>query len=147
MVLRLSNYDALIVCQKLVRKNRNANRPLTFLSFKLNVPESIENRITAADFWPEEVTIKPFLVNRQPPQQTGPPLTNLNQQNNHMPIRSSPRTVTPRRLHSHTVTPRQLSAQQTVYPYPHNLSWPAFHPNQLTVPSVYQYMPQYSRMP
>ncbi|XP_038117203.1 uncharacterized protein LOC119769299 [Culex quinquefasciatus] len=45
------------------------------------------------------------------------------------------------------MTPRQLSTQQTVYPYPPNLSWPAFHPNQLTVPSVYQYMPQYSRMP
>ncbi|XP_038106562.1 pollen-specific leucine-rich repeat extensin-like protein 1 [Culex quinquefasciatus] len=46
-------------------------------------------------------------------------------------------------------SPPLLDQQLTraAYPYPHNLSWPPFHPNQLTVPSVYQYMPLYSRMP
>lgn len=138
---------ALILCQKLVRRNRNSSRPLTFLSFKLNVPESLENIVTVASFWPTGITIKPFLANRQSDEQAGPPLVTSQHQNNRSTPRSSRRTVTPRRQSAPATKPYQQLPQQAVYSCPNNLSWPPFQSNQLTVPSIYQYMPLYRRMP
>lgn len=52
-----------IVCQKLVRANSDT-RPLSFLSFKIKFPVGIENVVLANGFWPQGVTITPFLDRR-----------------------------------------------------------------------------------
>lgn len=51
-----------IICHKLVRDNRNANFPLTFISFKLSVPATIESFVTTPHFWPTGISIKPFFA-------------------------------------------------------------------------------------
>lgn len=53
--------QSLIRCHKLLRQDRDDTRPLSFLSFKLNVPESLESVITSKHFWPNGVSISPFL--------------------------------------------------------------------------------------
>uniref|UniRef100_A0A8D8FP97 (northern house mosquito) hypothetical protein n=1 Tax=Culex pipiens TaxID=7175 RepID=A0A8D8FP97_CULPI len=136
--------SARIICQKLVRRNRNSARPLTFLSFKISVPESIESLIVASDFWPEGVTIKPFLVKRQAAELIGPSSHNLPPLNNPVSPRSS-RTTTPRRRPAPTMVPNQ--PQHTARLYPYNLPLPFYHPNQLAMPHMNQYLPLYGQMP
>lgn len=52
---------SLIRCHKLLRRNSKDMRPLSFLSFKINVPEFLEDSITSSHFWPKGVSISPFL--------------------------------------------------------------------------------------
>lgn len=52
-----------IACQKLVRLSDDS-RPLTFLSFKINVPKQIEQVVLSGGFWPAGVSIAPFLDRR-----------------------------------------------------------------------------------
>lgn len=55
-----------VICQKLVSENRSNGPPLTFISFKLSVPEDIVPTIRSDKFWPEGIVIKPFLYQRPP---------------------------------------------------------------------------------
>lgn len=59
-----TNCDASqIVCHKLVRSNDDS-RPISFLSFKINVPQNVEQIILSDGFWPTGVSITPFLDRR-----------------------------------------------------------------------------------
>lgn len=53
-----------IICHKLVRKERNVNSPLSFISFKLSVPDCLYDLISTPNFWPTGVKISPFLDRR-----------------------------------------------------------------------------------
>ena len=55
----------LINCLKLVQNQRRNDRPLSFVSFKINVPSVIEPLIMLPTFWPAGITISPF-VERAP---------------------------------------------------------------------------------
>lgn len=52
---------SLIKCYKLVRQNREDNRPISFVSFKLSVPDSFESIVNSRSFWPKGVSSTPFL--------------------------------------------------------------------------------------
>ena len=52
----------LIFCHKLVRNDNLRRRPQTFVSFKLLVPTEFEKYVNEPCFWPNGITIKPFLV-------------------------------------------------------------------------------------
>lgn len=62
-----------IICHKLVSNKRNNNLPLTYISFKLHVPKSVESLVTSHDFWPKGVFITPFSAEK--------PNRNLNKPN------------------------------------------------------------------
>lgn len=61
IALKCNCDPSLIQCFKLVRQKRENERPLSFLSFKIYVPEALESSITSSHFWPKGVTISPFL--------------------------------------------------------------------------------------
>lgn len=52
----------LVSCFKLVRPERVDDMPLSFISFKISVPDAIESVILAPSFWPSGISISPFLV-------------------------------------------------------------------------------------
>lgn len=53
-----------VICQKLVSENRMNGPPLTFVSFKLSVPDDVIPSLSSTNFWPEGIVIKPFLYQR-----------------------------------------------------------------------------------
>lgn len=141
-----TNCDAKkIVCHKLVRQGPNGNRQLTFLSFKMCVPEDLEKNITEESFWPAGVTIKPFLEERS----RSTPKTRARP-------RSRPRTASGLAPTGRSVTPRpqisKINKNQQFTPQ----FIPVFHrptapfapqPQFLAQPQHYPTFPQYQLLP
>lgn len=133
-IKKLTNCDpSTIICKKLVGDN-GSRRALTFVSFKLCMPESIETIVTAENFWPAGVTIKPFLEDRSPAP--------FKRRTRPVARPQSPAIPSPRI--KRTAAP-QAPRPQYYQPNRNNLPLPPFLPQfiQPTMIPQYQFAPQF----
>lgn len=121
-----------IVCHKLVRQG---SRQITFLSFKICVPQDFENAISEDSFWPAGVTIKPFLEER--PRST--PNTRSRPQ-------SRPRTALGSASTGRSVTPRPKISKINQHPQLPPQFYPSF-PRPITQIAPTNFLPQPQHYP